>query len=119
MILLGKTQDGSSPLLPFELATLSGARQALPVFDQKIQELAKQRGQIGAFQSRVQVGINNLQSASENYASAESRIRDVDIAIESSELLRLNILQQAASSVLAQANQQPALALSLLRNLPV
>lgn len=112
---LGNIQDGSSPLLPFSLGTLAGARQALPVFDQKIQQLAKQRGQIGAFQSRVQVGINNLQTASENFAAAESRIRDADIAHESSELLRLNILQQAASSVLGQANLQPALALNLLQ----
>ena len=80
----------------------------------KIQQLISQRGQIGAFQSRVQVGINNLQSASENYAAAESRIKDADIAAESAQLVRLNILQQAASSILGQANQQPALALKLL-----
>ncbi len=113
-VLIGSSQDGTAPLLNFDLKTLSGARQALPIFDQKIQQLAKQRGQIGAFQSRVQVGINNLQTASENYAAAESRIRDADIADESSKLLRLNILQQAASSVLSQANQQPELALRLL-----
>ncbi len=110
----GLKREGAAPLLPFDLSTLSGAKQALPLLDQKIQQLAKQRGQIGAFQSRVQVGINNLQAASENYAAAESRIRDADIADESSKLLRLNILQQAASSVLAQANLQPELALKLL-----
>lgn len=113
-LLFGHTRDGASPLIAFDLKTSAGARQALPVFDQKIQQLAKQRGQIGAFQSRVQVGINNLLSASENYSAAESRIRDADIAHESSQLLRLNILQQAASSVLGQANLQPALTLKLL-----
>jgi flagellin len=73
-----------------------------------------QRGEIGAFQSRTDVAINVLQVSSENFKAAESRIRDADIADESSRLVRLNILQQAASSVLAQANQQPALAFQLL-----
>jgi flagellin len=112
--LLSINKDGSSPLLPFDLKTLSGGKQALPMFDQKINQLSKQRGQIGAFLSRIQVGINTLQSASENYASADSRIRDADISFESSNLVRLNILQQAASAVLGQANLQPQLALKLL-----
>ena len=66
-------------------------------------------------ESRLNISINNLQVARENFAAAESRIRDVDVAFEAAELTRLNILQQAATSVLAQANQQPSLALSLLR----
>ena len=113
-VLLGNLHDGTGPLLPFNISTLAGARQALPVFDRKIQQLAMQRGQIGAFQSRINVAVNTLQAASENYATAESRIRDVDIAEESSRLVSLNILQQAATSVLVQANLQPELALKLL-----
>ena len=115
-VYLGNTKEGANPLLPFDLTTMAGARQALPVFDKKIQALAAQRGKIGSFQARIQVGINNLQSASENYAAAESRIRNADIADESSKLVRLNILQQAASSVLSQSNLQPQLALKLLQS---
>lgn len=111
---LGNTRDGIQPLLPFSLTTMADARQALPVFQRKREQLAEQRGEIGAFQSRVDVARNVLEVSSENFRAAESRIRDADIAAESSQLVRLSILQQAASSVLAQANQQPALALQLL-----
>ena len=72
-----------------------------------------QRGEIGGFQSRTGVAINMLLVSSENFRAAESRIRDAVIADESSRLVRPNILQQAASSVLAQANLQPALILQL------
>ena len=116
-VFLANIKDGVAPLLPFDLSTMAGARQALPVFDSKIQQLASQRGQIGAFHSRINVAVNTLQSTSENYAAAESRIRDADIASESANLVRLNILQQAAAAVLAQANQQPALAISLLSDM--
>lgn len=114
-ITLGNTIDGAGPLLPFDIGTIAGARQALPVFDQKIQQLAAQRGKIGAFLSRIDVGIKNLESSSENYAAAESQIRDADIAVEASRLVKERILQQAASAILSQANRQPALALGLLR----
>jgi flagellin len=113
---LGNSTFGVSPLLKFDLTTLAGARQALPQFDKALGRLSSQRGTIGAFQSRITVGANVLRASSENYAAAESRIRDADIANESSQLVRLNILQQAASAVLGQANLQPQLALSLFRN---
>ncbi|MCO6431139.1 MAG: VCBS repeat-containing protein [Deltaproteobacteria bacterium] len=111
---LANTVDGVSPLLEFNLRTMAWARQALPLFSEKIQQLAMQRGEIGAYQSRIAVGMANLQTASENYAAAESRIKDADIAEESSNLVRLNILQQTGAAVLAQANLQPELALRLL-----
>ncbi len=91
------------------------ARSALDAVRNAISSLASNRGTLGATESRLQVTINNLQVARENFASAESRIRDVDVASEAAELTRLGILQQAGASVLAQANQQPSLALSLLR----
>ena len=72
-------------------------------------------GAIGAHQSRLAITVNNLEVSRENYHSAASRIVDADIAQESANLVRTQILQQAASSVLAQANQAPALALTLLR----
>ena len=92
----------------------SASRLALDAIQGAISSLAQQRGTLGATESRLQVSINNLSVARENYASAESRIRDVDVAAEAAELTRFGILQQAGAAVLAQANQQPALALSLL-----
>ncbi len=91
------------------------ARSALDACKIAITSLTRQRGTLGSAEARLNVAITNLQVARENFASAESRIRDVDVATEAAELTRLNILQQAATSVLAQANQQPSLALQLLR----
>ncbi|MCB0352794.1 MAG: flagellin FliC [Bdellovibrionales bacterium] len=92
----------------------SAARLALDAVNGAITSLAVQRGNLGATEARLNVAIKNLSVARENFASAESRIRDVDVAGEAAELTRLNILQQAGAAVLAQANQQPSLALSLL-----
>ncbi|MCB0328390.1 MAG: VCBS repeat-containing protein [Bdellovibrionales bacterium] len=112
----GNTEDGISPILDFSLATLADARQSISILDNKLSSLSEQRGVIGAFQARIASAISTLSSTGENYASAESRIRDADIAFESSNLTRLNILQQAGTAILAQANQQPALAIALLTN---
>lgn len=92
----------------------AAARSALDAVKAAIGSLVTNRGTLGATESRLQVTLNNLQVARENFASAESQIRDVDVAAEAAELTRLNILQQAGAAVLAQANQQPSLALSLL-----
>ena len=93
----------------------SAARAALDAVNAAISSLASTRGVLGAVESRLSVAITNLTVARENFAAAESRIRDVDVATEAAELTRLSILQQAGAAVLAQANQQPTLALSLLR----
>lgn len=93
----------------------SAARAALDAINTAISSVNRNRGQLGAAESRLDVTIRNLQVARENFAAAESRIRDVDVASEAAELTRLNILQQAGSAILAQANNQPQLALSLLR----
>ena len=117
---LGLATAGTS-VLSFSLngATIaegqSASRAALDAVNNAITSLASTRGTLGATESRLQVAINSLTVARENFASAESRIRDVDVASEAAELTRLNILQQAGAAVLAQANQQPSLALSLLR----
>jgi flagellin len=93
----------------------SASRLALDAINAAISSLASTRGVLGATESRLQVAINNLTVARENVLAAESRIRDVDVASQAAELTRLGILQQAGASILAQANQQPQLALSLLR----
>ena len=93
----------------------SASRAALDAVNAAIASLAQTRGTLGAAESRLNVAITNLTVARENFAAAESQIRDTDVAQQAAELTRLGILQQAGSAVLAQANQQPALALSLLR----
>ena len=116
---LGLSNSGSSTLI-FSLndSTTTGgqvaAQSALTAVKNAISSLTTNRGTLGATESRLNVTIASLQVARENYAAAESQIRDVDVAAEAADLTRLNILQQAGASVLAQANQQPALALSLL-----
>jgi flagellin len=95
-------------------ASQSAARNALDAVNRAIGSVAAVRGTLGAAESRLQVTITNLLVQKENFASAESRIRDADVAQDASELTRLGILQQAGSAVLAQANQQPSIALTLL-----
>jgi flagellin len=117
---LGLASAGSSGLTYSINAssTLDGqaaAKSALDAVKTAISSLTASRGTLGAAESRLQVTINNLQIARENFAAAESQIRDVDVAAEAANLTRLNILQQAGASVLAQANQQPSLALQLLQ----
>lgn len=112
---LASTRHGIQSLLPFSLKTRADALQALPIIQRKREQLSAQRGEIGAFQARIATAIRNLESSRENFVAAEGRIKDADTAIEAAQLARLGILQQAASAVMAQANQQPALALQLLR----
>jgi flagellin len=114
-ILLAQTQSGLGGLLDFSLETKADSLQALGMLRQTLSNLAKQRGTIGSFQSRLGVAIANLQSGIENFKAAESRIRDTDVAADAAALTRTQILQQAGASVLAQANQQPQIALQLLR----
>ena len=110
----GRRTDGVSPLLEFSLTSIVDAKEALSQFTNKLDQLSTQRGEIGAFQARLQAASSVLGVSTENYKSAESRIRDADIALETANLTRLNILQQSGAAVLSQANQQPALAIQLL-----
>jgi len=117
---LGLAQTGSS-VVTYSIidvtneASQSAARTTLDAIQRAVNSVTSNRGVLGAAESRLEVTISNLQVARENFMAAESRIRDVDVAGEAAELTRLNILQQAGASVLAQANQQPELALQLLR----
>jgi flagellin len=90
------------------------AQAALAKIDAAISTLSGNRATLGASQNRLQVTINNLSSAQQNLADANSRIRDVDVASETAAMTRNQILQQAGVAVLAQANQLPSAALSLL-----
>jgi len=93
----------------------SAARLALDAINDAIVSVTRNRGTLGAAESRLEISIQNLRTARENFTAAESRIRDADVALEAAELTRLGILQQAGTAILAQANQQPQLALQLLR----
>jgi flagellin len=116
---MGLAQTGSSSSTFSIVGNSEGdaqvsARSALDAIQVALTSVNQKRGSLGALESRLEVTINNLQVARENFKAAESRIRDVDVATEAAELTRLNILQQAGAAVLAQANQVPQLALQLL-----
>ena len=89
--------------------------QALTTLDGAIDTISSMRGLFGAAQNRLQTTIQNLRILEESLSASESRIRDVDLAVETAELTKQTIMQQAAVSVLAQANVQQQVALSLLR----
>ena len=88
---------------------------AISTLDVAINSVSRVRGELGAAQNRLTTTIANLQIQSENLSAAESRIRDVDVAVETAALTRNSILQQAAISILSQANTQPQAALQLLQ----
>lgn len=91
------------------------ANVAITVIDTATQKVSAERSKLGAIQNRLEHTINNLGTSSENMTSAESRIRDVDMAKEMMMFTKNNILSQAAQSMLAQANQQPQGVLQLLQ----
>ncbi len=99
----------------FDLTTRQTALDAMSFIDSHAERVANERAVLGAFQSRIRAAVEKQAAQITELASAQSRIMDADIADESSRLVRLNIIQQVAASVLAQANQQPALVLQLLR----
>jgi flagellin len=116
---LGLAATGSSVQIYSLNGTSSAAGQsaslnALDAVNRAITSLSSLRGNLGAGESRLRTAVSNLASTRENLAAAESRIRDTDVAADAAELTRLNILQQAGVSVLAQSNQIPGLALALL-----
>ena len=97
-----------------DLTTAEGAQDAISVIDGALAKIDRNRATMGAVQNRLQSTINNLSSIAENSSAARSRIRDTDFAAETAELTRNQILQQAGTTILAQANQIPQAALSLL-----
>jgi flagellin len=97
-----------------DVSTASSAGKATTMVQQAIDKVSAERSKLGACQNRLEHTINNLGTSSENLATAESRIRDVDMAAEMMEFTKMSILQQAATAMLAQANQQPQMVLQLL-----
>ncbi|MCG6173168.1 flagellin [Anoxybacillus sp. LAT_35] len=94
----------------------ASAQSAISVIDEAIRKVSEERGKLGAYQNRLEHTINNLKTAHENLTSAESRIRDTDMAMEMTNFTKNNILNQAAQAMLAQSNQLPQGILQLLKS---
>ncbi|MBF0308515.1 MAG: flagellin FliC [Magnetococcales bacterium] len=106
--------NGLSTLSQVTISTVTGANSAMRIIDAALSSIADMRASLGAVQSRFESVVANLSNVVENMSAARSRIMDADIAAETATLTRDAILQQAGTAVLAQANQQPQLALQLL-----
>lgn len=109
-----KTEDAITPA-GIDVSTQEVADAAIKTIDDAIANVSSERSKLGATQNRLDHTINNLTATSENLSAAESRIRDVDMAKEMMDFTKNNILSQAATSMLAQANQMPQSVLQLLQ----
>lgn len=97
-----------------DVSSREAANEAITIIQKAIETVSAERSKLGAYQNRLEHTINNLGAAAENLTASESRIRDVDMAQEMMEFTKMSILSQAATAMLAQANQQPQLVLQLL-----
>jgi len=120
---LGTTQLGTTQAMvtvdkgvnSIDLTSASGAQHALVTLDAAIETVNNSRASLGAYQNRLQFAVSNLQIGSDNLSAARSRIQDTDYAAETTNLARSQIISQAATAMLAQANQQPQTVLALLK----
>jgi len=110
--IFGVNSDNSVKEL--DISTRDGAVQALDTIDLALENVSSSRAKLCALQNRLESTINNLSTTSENLSASRSRILDADFASETAQLSRNQIIQQAGVSILAQANQQPQVALALL-----
>ena len=106
-----RNEDGET----LSIKTADEANAAITVFDTALNAVSSQRANLGAVQNRLEYTISNLDNTAENLTSAESTLRDVDMAKEMMEYSKNNILNQAAQAMISQANQQPQNVLQLLR----
>ena len=107
-------KDAVSGVGTFKIGTQNDANTAIDHIDSIISIVDQQRADLGAIQNRLESSIRNQSNVSANSADARSRIRDADFAEESANLSQQSIIQQAATSMLMQANTRPQLALSML-----
>jgi flagellin len=110
--IFGVSSDFSVQTL--DISTRASSNLAIEITDLALEQISAQRASLGAIQNRLESTINNLTTNSENLSASRSRILDADFANETANLSRNQIIQQAGVSILAQANQQPQIALSLL-----
>ena len=97
------------------VATVAGAQTSITALDAAIQSLSTVREGFGASMNRFGMAVTNLQAMQTNLSASLSRVQDTDIAAETASMSRNQVLAQAGTAILAQANQSPQLALSLLR----
>ncbi|MGR5541258.1 flagellin, partial [Vibrio campbellii] len=97
-----------------DITSVAGSQQAVNVIDGALKAVDSQRAELGAIQNRFNHTINNLDNINENVNASRSRIQDTDYAKETTAMTKAQILQQASTSILAQAKQTPSAALSLL-----
>jgi flagellin len=109
-------KNGQNTEYVINISDAQSASKAITVIDNAITLVSTERAKLGAIQNRLEHTINNLKTANENLTSAESRIRDTDMAIEMAEFTKNNILTQAAQAMLAQSNQLPQGILQLLKS---
>lgn len=113
--LKGKTDSTSLSVKSGKVDTSADASAFITALDTAIATVGGYRANLGAVQNRFESTIRNQSNVSENLSAARSRIRDADFATETANMTKQNILQQASSAVLSQANQRPQVALSLLK----
>jgi flagellin len=106
---------GSYQVVSKSISTIAGANSAISLIDGALSQISTIRGSMGALQNRFASVVSSLSASSENLSSSRSRILDADFAAETAQLTRNQILQQAGTAMLAQANQLPNTVLSLLR----
>ena len=106
--------NGDHTVNKVDISSRNGAVLALDIIDLALEDVSSARAELGALQNRLESTINNLSTTSENLSASRSRILDADFAAETAQLSRNQIIQQAGVSILAQANQQPQIALALL-----
>jgi flagellin len=104
-----------SNLTGLNISTASAAASALTTIDSAISTVSDMRSKMGALQNRLNSTVDNLSNVVANTAASRSRIQDTDYAVETTSLAKAQIIQQAATAMLAQANQQPQSVLSLLQ----
>ena len=109
------TNSSFASLAAVDLSTAAGASSALSVIDSALSQVNSGRADLGAIQNRFSSTTSSLQTTSENLSASRSRIQDADFAAETASLSRSQVLQQAATAMVAQANQLPQQVLSLLR----
>ena len=98
-----------------DISTAAGAQKAIGIIDNALEQINETRGELGAVNNRLDFTVSNLSNVAENASAARSQILDADFAAESANLSRAQVLQQAGSAMLAQANAAPQQVLSLLQ----
>jgi len=111
----GATAEAGAGVSSLNLTTRDGAEDAIAIVDAALANIDSARADLGAIQNRFESTISNLQNVSENMSAARSRIMDADFASETAAMTKAQVMQQAGTAMLAQANQLPQIALSLLQ----